>query len=242
MMTATRSDIIVQLQRDILSLECCKKQNTDVQDVGLGPIKNAFPNHTFPLGAVHEFYSAKAEDSAATGGFISGILSSLMSRGGVCIWISALRTIFPPALQSFGVAADKVIFINLTKEKEILWATEEALKCEGLAAVVAEIQELSFMASRRLQLATEQSGVTGFMLRHHPRSMNITACVTRWSITHLPGELPVGMPGVGFPRWNVALLKVRNGKPGNWTVEFKDGRFRHPSKIAAITQQEKKTG
>jgi protein ImuA len=33
------------------------------------------------------------------------------------------------------------------------------------------------------------------------------------------------MPGVGFPRWNVELLKVRNGQPGNWQVEWMDGRF-----------------
>jgi protein ImuA len=46
---------------------------------------------------------------------------------------------------------------------------------EGLAAVVAEIQELSFMTSRRLQLATEQSGVTGFMLRHYAAAQVIRA-------------------------------------------------------------------
>lgn len=39
---------------------------------------------------------------------------------------------------------------------------EEALKCGGLAAVVGEVQDISFTASRRLQLAVEQSGVTGF--------------------------------------------------------------------------------
>jgi len=34
-----------------------------------------------------------------------------------------------------------------------------------------------------------------------------------------------GMPGVGFPRWQIELLKVRNGKPGKWTVEWSAGRF-----------------
>jgi protein ImuA len=35
---------------------------------------------------------------------------------------------------------------------------EEALKCEGLAAVIGEIKEISFSDSRRLQLAVEQPG------------------------------------------------------------------------------------
>ena len=33
------------------------------------------------------------------------------------------------------------------------------------------------------------------------------------------------MPGVGFPRWNVELLKVRNGKPGSWQIEWAESRF-----------------
>jgi protein ImuA len=63
---------------------------------------------------------------------------------------------------------------------------EEALRCNRLAAVVAEIGELSFTASRRLQLAVEQSRVTGFILRLKPRNLTSTACVTRWRVTSLP--------------------------------------------------------
>ena len=41
-------------------------------DMGLGPIKDAFPNASFPVGAVHEFLCAAPEDAAATAGFITG--------------------------------------------------------------------------------------------------------------------------------------------------------------------------
>jgi protein ImuA len=243
-MNTTKADIIAQLQREILPLQGFKTTcNNAVQDVGLGIIKNAFPNATFPLGAVHEFISDTAEDAGATGGFVSGLLSSLMQSNGASVWISAARTIFPPALKSFGIAPDKIIFIDLKKEKQILWTMEEALKCDGLSAVICEIPELSFIASRRLQLAVEQSRVTGFILRRNPRSLNTTACVTRWKITPLPSELADGMPGVGFPCWNVELLKVRNGYPGKWKIEFSAGRFRHISKTTVIPfKQKQKTG
>jgi protein ImuA len=243
-MTGSKADIIAQLQREILPLQGFKTtlHNTMV-DAGLGSIKNAFPNAAFPTGAIHEFIATGAEDGAATGGFVAGIISSLMKAAGATIWISASRTIFPPALKSFGIAPDKIIFIDLKKEKEILWAMEEALKCKGLSAVIGEMQELSFTTSRRLQLAVEQSQVTGFILRRNPRSLNTTACVTRWKITSLSSELTDDMPGVGFPRWNVELLKVRNGRPGRWQIEFAAGRFKHISKIAAIApEQKKKTG
>jgi len=119
----------------------------------------------------------------------------------------------------------------------MLWVMEEALKCEGLAAVICEIPELGFTASRRLQLAVEESQVTGFILRRNPKSINTTACITRWKITAAPSETENKMPGTGFPRWNVELLKVRNGKPGKWIVEFAGGKFRHVSTIVAIAQQ-----
>jgi protein ImuA len=118
------------------------------------------------------------------------------------------------------------------------------LKCGGLAAVVGEIQEISFTASRRLQLAVEQTGVTGFIHRRYPRSLNTIACVSRWKITSLPSELEDGMPGVGFPRWNVELSKIRNGKPGAWQIEWAGEYFRHisPFIISTLQEQKRKTG
>lgn len=241
-METTKAHILAQLQRDILPLQGYKPIAGNIGfDGGLGFIKNAFPNASFPLGAIHEFFCSGAEDVSASSGFITGIVSSIMRKGGVSLWISSSQNIFPPALKSFGIEPDKIIFINVLKEKEILWVMEEALKCEGLAAVIAEIPEISFTASRRFQLAVEQSRVTGFIIRRNPKNLT-TACVTRWKITPLPTESQDNLPGVGFPRWNVELLKVRNGTPGMWQLEWA-GRFRHIYKLALITkEQQRKTG
>ena len=239
-MPETKKDIIAQLQKDILSLQGFKTATkNNAVDAALGSIKNAFPNASFPIAAVHEFISTCPEDTAATGGFICSLLAALMQKNGASIWISASRNIFPPALKAFGISPDRIIFIDLKKEKQIMWAMEEALKCKGLSAVIGEMQELNFTDSRRLQLAVEQSKVTGFVLRRNPRNINTTACVTRWQVTAAKSE-SMDLPGVGFPRWDVELLKVRNGQPGRWPIEFVAGRFRHVSKIAAIPFVEKK--
>lgn len=242
-MTETKSDIIAQLRRNILPLKTSKGVlNPNNLDKKLGALRKAFPNESFTLGAIHEFIAEKTEDVIATTGFIAVIMASLMKNNGAIIWIRPSQTIFPPALQSFDIAPDKIIFIHLQKEKEMLWAMEEALRCDGLAAVITEVKELSFTASRRLQLAVEKSNVTGFVLRQNPYIQNTTACVTRWKITSLPTGVS-GIPGVGFPRWNVELLKVRNGKPGTWQIEFAGGHFRYIYKIVSIPQQQqKKTG
>ena len=75
-------------------------------------------------------------------------------------------------------------------------------------------------------MAAEQNRVTGLLIRHRPYNPNTIACVSRWRITSLPSELEDGMPGVGFPRWNVELLKVRNGKPGKWKIEYSSNRLK----------------
>jgi protein ImuA len=223
-MTAVNANIIAQLQKEILSLQGLKKSNnTSDIDFQLGEITRAFPNESFPLSAVHEFVNMNREHQAATSGFISYLVSSLMKNGSAAVWISSSPVIFPPALRSFGISPDKIIFVSAKDHKEILWVMEEALQCEGLAAVIAEIRDLNFTESRRLQLAVEKDHVTGFIIRDQPARLTVNACVSRWKISSLKSKAPDGLPGIGSPRWNIELLKIRNGKPGTWQAFLNNG-------------------
>ena len=182
-MITAKTDIITRLKMEILPLEGLRMSMAgEALDAGLGPMNQAFPQGSFPLAAIHEFISNGPESAAATSGFISALVSPLMKKGGAVIWIGSSGTIFPPALQQFGIEPDRIIFIDLQKEKDLLWAMEEALKCHGLSAVVGEIPDLSFTVSRRFQLAVEQSQVTGFIHRSNPRILNTNASVSRWKI------------------------------------------------------------
>jgi len=220
-----RAEIITGLQADILRFQGFKSNATSSSDLGLGILKEAFPNASFPLGAVHEFIAGQVEDTAANSGFLAGLLAELMGSNGTVLWISSSRTLFPPALKSFGVLPDRFVFIDLQKEKEVMWAMEEALKCGAVTAVVGEMKEISFTNSRRLQLAVEQSKVTGFILRTHQNHLSTTACVSRWKVTSLPSESVDDLPGIGFPKWRVELVRMRNGKCGSWDLQWREGKF-----------------
>lgn len=221
-----QKEIIRELQQKILSMQGFRSMSSNEQSIkGLGPIEKAFPGGVFPIGAVHEFISPEAGDAAATNGFISGLLGQLMQEGGTALWVGTRRSLFPAALSVFGIAPERVIFIDLKREKDVLWTVEQALKCEALSAVVGELKELSFTESRRLQLAVEESRVTGFMHRHQPRGNNNVACTTRWRIESLASMTRKGIPGVGHPRWDVNLLRVRNGMPGRWQIEWTSQGF-----------------
>ena len=224
-MAALKANIITQLKKDILVLQGVKPLIHPEQKIDLGNINSSFPLSQFPLGVNHEFICKTKENLTTSSGFIAGILSTVLQKGGVVVWISSSQLIFPPTLILFSINPEQIIFIHLKNQKEILWATEEALKCEGLTAVVAEVPSIDLTISRRLQLATEQSKVTGFLLRYQPKQLSTTSCVCRWQILSLKSETENGMPGIGFPRWQVELLKVRNGKTGSWQIEWRNKKF-----------------
>lgn len=240
-----KDNIVKELQREVLSLQRYGQPSLQNRiDTGLGVIESAFPGGVFPTGAMHEFISYSSCSAAATNGFMAGIGSSLMAHGGACVWVGARNTVFPAALNAFGIMPERVVFIDPLRQKEVLWTIEEALKCDALSLVVGELGELSFTESRRLQLAVEHSRVTGFIHRRNPRSENTVACVSRWKITPVASVFSGAMPGVGMPRWQVQLLKVRNGIPGNWTVEWANCAFRYiPHAPFAISgRQTRKAG
>jgi protein ImuA len=225
-MTDVKENIISKLRQDILCWEGFRPPQPGMAgSFGLGAVETAFPNGVLPTGAIHEFISLCPEDTAASGGFISGVVKTLLQHGGACLWISWSRRIYPPALKLFGVDPDRIVFVDVPLLKDVLWVAEEALKCEGVAAVICEVNQMSFMESRRLQLAVEKSHVTGFILQKDAKRIGTTASVARWKIRQVPSELRPGMPGVGFPRWQVDLLKVRNGNPGSWIIEWSHQRF-----------------
>lgn len=72
------------------------------------------------------------------------------------LWVSTKRTIFPSTLKAFSIEPSRIIFVDVHKVKDALWVIEEGLKCKSLSAVIGEVGELTFIQSRRLQLAVEE--------------------------------------------------------------------------------------
>jgi len=226
-MQATKQEIIDKLRQDISAWEGFRPQVPgEGESFGLGPMEQSFQGRVFPTGVLHEFISTGPEETAAIGGFLAGLMQVLLKDGGICIWASFSRRIYPPALKRFGINPDRIVFIDVQREKDVLWVTEEALKCKGIAAVICETRQLNFQESQRLQLTIEQSQVTGFILRKGAKLVPNTVCLTRWTVRPLKTQLRPGLPGVGHPRWQIELIRVKNGRPGSWTVEWKNKGFK----------------
>ncbi len=112
------------------------------------------------MGCLHEFAGEGAEAFAA---ILSGRLK------GPVLWCAdalAGSELYPPGLAAFGLDYRRLILVRCRKPREILAAMEDGLRCRALAAVVGELSAaVDLTASRRLQLAAENSGVTGFIVQ-----------------------------------------------------------------------------
>jgi protein ImuA len=72
---------------------------------------------------------------------------------------------YPPAAAAWGIDLSKLLVIRPRDQADALWAWNQALRCEGVAAVWGWVDRLDEKSFRRWQLAGEIGGAVGFLLR-----------------------------------------------------------------------------
>ena len=130
---------------------------------GIEVVDTALPGGGLARGALHEFAGSgpDTEHGAAAAQFIGGVLARM---AGPVLWVQQRADLFAPSLACIGLHPARILFADAGKE--VLAAMEEGLAHPGLAAVVGEYTgKLTLVASRRLQLAAEQSGAMAALLR-----------------------------------------------------------------------------
>lgn len=227
-MSARSSPALDALRDKIARLETAHGRKHGVLPFGIAPIDDCLPGNGLAYGALHEVIGggSGAVDGAAAALFVAGIAAR---SAGKVLWCVAQFDLFAPALEQVGLAPDRLIGVEAGDEKSVLMCVEEALRYGGLGVVVAEVSRLSMVASRRLLLAAEESGVMAIVLRRYRRIREAgdfatpTSAATRWRVSEINTQsLPV--PGVAMPRWKVELLRARNHQTGDFIVEACDGK------------------
>jgi protein ImuA len=118
---------------------------------------------------------------------------------------------YGPGLLSFGLDSDALVLVRPATMAELLWAVEEAIACQAVAAVVADIGShskiLDFTASRRLSLRATAMGGTIFLLRYGA-AREASAAHLRWRLSPAPSAQPrYDAAAPGPLRWQAALEK-----------------------------------
>jgi protein ImuA len=254
--------LLPELRERVRRIERSAATVHGVLPFGIAAIDRALPGGGLARGALHEILGAGGdeEDGALAAAFAASIIGclgtsptspSLSALGGgegrgevgAILWCLPRPDLYGPGLAAHGLDPGRVVLVRASRDAEILWAMEEGLRAPGIVAVVGEVGSLPTVASRRLQLAAERSGVTAFLLRRwrdggqavRERALP-NAAVTRWCIAALPSRPMWDEPGIGRPRWRIELMRCRGGEPGCWEMEVPDATD-HVSLAAALADR-----
>ncbi len=211
---------------------------------GLPEIDARLADHGLDSGGLHEIAagSASLNDDAAARLFMAGIAARFADQPGFTVlWAVTVFDLYAPGLEQVGLGPDKVLYAQGRKDVEVLAMAEDGLRDGSLACVIAEVKVADMTATRRLQLAASD-GRTPMLLYRSRRSRDRcplstpSSAMTRWRIGCTASErLP--WPGVGRPRWQVELVRQRNGDPFSLELEACDatGRLALPAAAADRT-------
>jgi protein ImuA len=193
------------------------------------------------VGAMHEVFAEAGRQSAAATGFVAGLAGRAAARRPL-VWVRQDFTeiesgaLSMSGLAELGLDPRLLVTVRAADVGTALRTAADAFACDALGAVVLEVwgeaRQLDLVASRKLTLAAQASGVTGLLLRVAAEPSPSTA-ETRWIVraarsppaAHLVPGAPL-MPAApwsawGAPMFDAQLVRNRHGPVGRWIMEWK---------------------
>jgi protein ImuA len=234
------------LRRSVAKLERAHPAVSGRLPLGLPDLQAGEP-HPFlagpglTCGALNEITAAAHGDKPAAFGFIVALtVTALRMRAGPVVLVASQRgladfgTPYGHGLARLGLDVGRLLLIETRSDKDALWAIEEALRSPARPAMVAGAITggLGLTPSRRLNLAAALHA-TPLVLLRAAEAVGTSAAATRWRIASAPAARD-RFGALAQPRWSVALERCRNGRTGEWLIEWDHvaHRFRLAEELA----------
>jgi hypothetical protein len=223
-----RAICLEELRRRIARLEDTSRcgDHTPVSS-GCWALDQSLPERGFRRGALVEWLSA-AEGSGA------GTLALLAAReacrnGGTLVVLDRRREFCPPAAVRLGIEPEQIIVVHAENAADHDWAIDQVLRSPAIAAVLAWPQRLDGRTFRRWQLAAEQSGGLGLLLRPAAARSDPSWADVRLLVEPLASK-QCHTPLSSKRLLRIVLLRCRGGADGRTVeVELDDKTYRvHP--------------
>ncbi|HEY8573796.1 protein imuA [Phenylobacterium sp.] len=225
-MSDFRARGLAALKAKIAALEAGGRADSDSVPFGNDRIDACLPGGGLPLGRWHELTADGMEvETAAAPAAFAALMATPLAKRGEAVWVVRRDDLWAPGLAGLGFPAEKLIQVCARDEADALSVMEDALATVGVACVFGEVEAVDLTAGRRLQLACEKLGSTGFVIRRRPyggtakREAAGSTAATRWRVAPAPSEPAAGELGLGAPRWAVTLERCRGGRTGAWLLE-----------------------
>jgi protein ImuA len=209
-----------------------------VRPLGLAAVDAHLPHGGLAVGALHEVAPQAHGDTPAAFGFLVALLARFQpitehdhaAKNKPVLLVASHRALADHGrphghgLQQLGLDPARLILVETRNDQQTFWAVEEALRSRAPAAVGGAAARLDLKTSQRLHLAAGEAGLPLWLLRP-ARADDASAAATRWRI----GTAEAARDRFGLlarTRWRARLERCRNGRPGEWLVEFDHAAYR----------------
>jgi protein ImuA len=226
-MNGARTNTLASLRGDIERLESPSEAHA-LNRVALGHAgADAMLRGGLAVGAVHEVFSEGRQSGAATG-LVAGFAGRLSARRPL-VWVRQdfceieSGALSMSGLSELGLDPRLLVSVRAGDVDTALRSTADALACDAVGAVVLEVwgeaRQLDLVASRKLTLSAQASGVSCLVLRIAAQPQASTA-ETRWTVQAARSPPSPAWSAWGAPRFDAQLLRNRHGPVGQWIMEW----------------------
>lgn len=171
----------------------------EVLGSGYAALDRELPGGGWPVGGLVEILQSQNGLSAW-----SLLLPALArARSGPVVLVAPPLTPFGPGLSAQGLDPQRLLWITAAEPPSRLWASEQALRCKDVVAVLAWLNQARPEQLRRLQLAASDHHKLLFVVRPEQARTESSPAVLR-----VLASLPAGDEGL-----SLEILKRRGPPP-----------------------------
>jgi len=161
----SRDRLVEALREQMTRLETARRTGDDeaVVPSGCQALDRLLPDRGFRRGTLVEWLAAGEGSGRET--LALGTAREACREGGAVVLLDQAGQFYPPAAIRLGIPLEQMIVVRARGEADNAWALDQSLRCPAVAAAVAWPEKLDGHAFRRLQLAVEQGGGLGLLMR-----------------------------------------------------------------------------
>lgn len=194
-----------------------------VLPLGVPDLDAHLPGGGLALGPPHEIAPAEPADAIAALGFALALCARQLAREpGEALIAAAPGQPLPygHGLAGLGLDPGRLLLLEAGSDAEVFRALEAALHARALTALIGLLRDgLPLKPGRRLQLAAE-GPAPPLLLILRPASAGLpNGAATRWRIAAAPAARD-RFGTLDRPRWRARLERCRNGRGGDWLLEW----------------------
>lgn len=134
---------------------------------GSGTMDRLLPRGGLRHDAITEWVAETNGCGAASLSMIAAATHLQSTRGsGVLVVVGGPEIFYPPAAVALGIPAGRIVWVRPAQYADQVWAIDQSLRCESVAAVWAFVgANLDDRDARRFQLAAETGHTPGLFVR-----------------------------------------------------------------------------